>query len=1238
VPVRLTAVLWSNELPLLAKVAPGAGAVLDGWCTYELSGDGAIDACIASFRSADLVLLHPSSDIVWDEIVAGLPADVPVLVIGTDPSRWSLGNVPASVTAQANAYVSYGGEENFRELLRYLGNAVLGQSGTAASPQPLSWEACYHPDADRLFEATEDYLAWRPGRHDRTIGLLFYRTYWASGDLAMIDAMIRALEDRFDVIPVFSTGTGDTGTGALSGDRVIEAFFAGRIDALVNLQAVTLGRKPGDAVDVLRRLGVPVFHPLTIYYRTEEAWRASTDGMSPAEIGWGVIMPELQGMIEMLPVGALGDDGRHLPIAERVDRFAARVSRWLALARTPPERKRVAFMLNNGPCAGVEATIGSAAHLDALESVALILGDLREAGYDVEVPADGEALIRTITGRRAHAEFRWTSVEEIVRSGGALAEIEADEYARWFADLPVEAQARTIEAWGAPPGTARDGVPAPMLHEGRLVITGVPLGNAVVCTQPKRGCAGARCDGTACRILHDPALPPSHQYLATYWYLDRVFKADLIVHVGTHGSLEFLPGKGIALSADDFPDAAIGTVPFLYLYNSDNPAEGTVAKRRAYAVLVDHLQTAMTGGGLYGDLQLLNERIGEYLRLRETEPARAHALEHLIGELMDRTGLAEEIRAEPNYRAVEDLDLLLPEVQARLARIAGAWVPDGMHVFGTIPGGEREAALVTAVLRYDGRLRALMLAMMGIEMTVSDAETALVDRLDRIGAVFVRGILDGRDVAGAAKAALGDRLADPGPPGTPEVVAAIRDLGRRLEASDEIGSLLNAMDGGYVEPGPSGLITRGRPEILPTGRNFYTVDPRRIPTEAAWRVGRKLAEVLLDRHRADLGEYPENVAVYWQASDAMWADGEQLAQLLHLLGVEPVWKDGRFDRMEVVPLDRLGRPRIDVTVRVSGILRDAFGTCLALLDDAVGMVAVLDEPEDRNFVRRHAGGDPAPARIFGSQPGTYGMGVNLAIYASAWSETADLADLFVAWNGYAYGRSRGGEEARATFIDQLRTVEATFNKTSSDEYDLLGCCCYFGAHGGITAAARTYGGRDVAAYYGDTRDPERIEVRGLGEEIGRVVRTRLLNPRWIAGQEAHGYAGAAEIAKRVGRVWGWEATTGEVGDALFDGIASTFLLDEAQREFFREKNPWALEEVGRRLLEAHDRGLWDPAPELLEDLREAYLEIEGWLEGRMDGPAGDRQGGAIAPPPADLLDRWRDAVERAGHGRSEARR
>jgi cobaltochelatase CobN len=440
---------------------------------------------------------------------------------------------------------------------------------------------------------------------------------------------------------------------------------------------------------------------------------------------------------------------------------------------------------------------------------------------------------------------------------------------------------------------------------------------------------------------------------------------------------------------------------------------------------------------------------------------------------------------------------------------------------------------------------------------------------------------------------------------------AARRTDAALDASDETGSLLHAMAGGFVSPGPSGLITRGHPDVLPTGRNFYSLDPASVPSRAAWKVGKNLADALIRAYEDDHGEIPRSVAFYWMSSDLMNTDGEMLAQMLALIGVEPVWRGNKVVSFRIIPLEELGRPRIDVTARASGIVRDCFFTCIELFDDAVRAVAALDEPDSMNAVRADTGQTGTTARVFSSRPGTYGNGVNLAVFSSAWKEEKDLAKIFIDWSGYAYGRDNAGAEEKEALSGLLAGVDATFNKTATDEYDLCGCCCYFGTHGGMTAAARTLSGKEVSTYYGDTRTPSRVEVRTLAAELRRVARTKLLNPAWIEGMKRHGYKGAGDIAKRVGNLYGWDASTGEVDDRIFDAVAKTFVLDPENRSFFRENNPFALEEIGRRLLEAEARGLWSPDPEVAEDLRDAYLETEGWLEDRLDSADGPAQGGDV---------------------------
>lgn len=455
----------------------------------------------------------------------------------------------------------------------------------------------------------------------------------------------------------------------------------------------------------------------------------------------------------------------------------------------------------------------------------------------------------------------------------------------------------------------------------------------------------------------------------------------------------------------------------------------------------------------------------------------------------------------------------------------------------------------------------------------------------------------------------------------------IDDLNLRIDASREIDALQHGFEGGYLPSGPSGLITRGRDDILPTGRNFYSLDPEKVPTLAAYKIGEKLAAALIAKHEKEEGRIPENVAIFWMCTDIMWSDGEGMGQIMSLIGVKPCWlTNGKVSGFEIIPLKELGRPRVDVTIRASGISRDNFFNCLELVDQAIHAVASLDEPDELNFIRKHAlekirtenalPGDTAAwrkatYRVFSSKPGTYMPGVNLAVYASAWKTEADLADIFVYWNGYAYGKDVFGEESQKELIHSLKSVDVTFNKVVTDEYDLFGCCCYYGTHGGMTAAARNISGRAVKSYYGDTREPENVSVGDLADEIRRVVRTKLLNPRWIEGMKRHGYKGAGDISSRVGRVYGWEATTQEVDDWIFDDIAKTFMLDKENREFFEKNNPWALEEIGRRLLEAESRGLWAADTEVLESLKERYLEIEGCIEDKMGDIKGDFQGGSV---------------------------
>ncbi len=1265
-PVKLFTIMWSSYLPLIREAADLLDIRLKACSTKQINLDQIpFDSLQQDMREADLILLYRTNDAFWEEIEETLDEvrnRIPVVVIGSDPSLWVKSTVSPEIVTTVYRYILFNGRENMTNLLRFLMHQIFHRSVSYEEPQEMPWEGIHRPDADIVYASAEAYLdAYLPGLSfipQATVGLLYSRSNWATRNLDIERQFVASLEKRrIAVIPVFFYSLKDENLGNLSGVEVIEKYLMKDerpiVDGLIKLSSFFLGMarsgasggiREADAAGgaaLMKRLNIPLVNPVISYYKDYEHWLDDPHGLG-SQVAWSIAMPEFEGVIEPMVIGATrgiatAGEESYEPITERIERLSDRAARWIALAKKPNSEKKVAFILHNNPCASVEATVGAGAHLDTLESVADLLKRMQAEGYDITPPENGKKLIDTIMERKAISEFRWTTVEEIVEKGGALDRLSLEAYLPWFRELPERTQQRMCEAWGNPPGEEKDGVPAAMVHEGRILITGVRYGNAVVCVQPKRGCAGARCDGQVCKILHDPDIPPPHQYVATYKWLSRSFGADAVIHVGTHGNLEFLPGKSTGLSSGCFPDIGIDTMPHLYIYNADNPPEGTIAKRRSNAVLVDHMQTVMVKGELYGDLEQLEKLLDDYERYRDLEPAKAHTISHLIAEqvrglrLLDGDEEALHDQFDEKVRVIHD----------SLNLLRNTAIPKGMHIFGRRPEGEKLAAFVYAILRYEktpGSLRGL------IERLTERAEGLEGEALDeRVEAIAQNVCTD--YVLNDSPLAVSLASAYVLTPEDAHEIAAVEDKLRwtvaAVAASDETGALLNGLNGGYIEPGPSGLITRGRADILPTGRNFYSLDPLRIPTPAAWEIGRMLAQRTLDKYCEAQGRFPENIAFHWQCTDIMWADGEGMAQMMCLLGVRPLWKtNGRTEGFEVIPLDQLGRPRIDITVRVSGITRDNFPSSINLLDEAVQAVAGLDEPIDRNFVRKHTlekladasealedGLRKATYRIFASMPGTYQAGTQLAVYASAWKTEQDLSDVFLYWNGYAYGKGVYGEPAHEGLKTSLKTVEASFNKTVTDEYDLTGCCCYFGTHGGMINAAQVLSGKAIQNYYGDTREPGKVAVRTLTEEIRRVARGKILNPKWIEGMKEHGYKGAGEISKRVGRLYGWQATAKAVDGAVFDDVTRTFMMDEENRKFFEENNPWALEEIARRLIEAAERGLWKPAPDVREALKDLYVEIEGWIEERMGDVKGDFQGGAIDILTQNEVAAWKMKME-----------
>jgi len=1217
-------------------------------------GDEDINDLYSAIDQADLLLLNETvSDPIWKEINEYIKnCTKPMVYVGGEAATHVKNTQQAKWTAYANAYYTYGGAENTLNMLRWLCAEVLGEATSYDEVKRIPWDAIFAPDGKILYDSPESYFIDYPRSGQGTIALVISRSAWISDDMQVENCLIREIQAAgFSVLPIFTYAMADKNIGAYGVEVALEKFcFLSNgtpcVDGMIRLAGMF---NHGASSEVMKKLRCPVIKPICSYSMTVDEWRKNPDG-TIADVAWNIALPELDGVIEPLFIGAqerYGEAEHRVPVENRVKKLVRRLAKWIVLKKKDNKDKKIVFMLNNNPCTSVEASVGGGANLDTLESIVRVMKAMQKQGYSLkDVPESGDELIKTIMARKALSDFRWTTTSEIVNQGGALDLIPKELYEQWFAELPEDLRKSIIENWGEPVGQG-------MIHNGKLLVTGIQFGNIIVCTQPKRGCMGSKCNGSSCKILHDPHIPPTHQYLATYRWFERVFGADVLIHVGTHGNLEFLPGKSVAQSDSCCTDACLGDLPLLYIYNADNPPEATIAKRRAMAVTVDHMQTLMVSGGLYDNLEELDNLLTQYEKIKIGDASQAHLMEHLIYDEIQKSELLSFINLTDYHN---HMDEIIEQCHKVLSTVKNSQIQDGMHILGQIPEGEQLVDMITSILRFEGvdtqSLRGHVCEMIGLclpsilthqghfysdyGMTGGD----IVAELDQVSRNIIKLFLNGEDFCGQ-KEVMG-KLKVKFTSKFEEINAfhsRVVDIAQRIQDSKEIDALLSAMDGDFISAGPAGIVTRGRDDVLPTGRNMYSLDPEMVPTKAAWEVGRRLGNAVIEKFQKEEKRYPENMALYWMTTDIMWADGEGMAQLLYMLGVEPVWlPNGKVRSFRIIPLSELGRPRIDVTVKISGILRDNFQNRINLVDDAINTVAALNEPEEMNFIRKHTleamkensnlSFNDAAARLFGAQPGTYTAGTNLLIYSSSWEQQSDIGDLFTLYNQYSYGRNRFGKEAMEVLQKNLSTVELTFDKVMSDEHDLLGCCCYFANHGGMTAAAKNLSDTEVRTYYGDSRETTSVEVRTLGEEISRVVTGKLLNPKWIEGQKKAGYQGAGDISKRVGRVYGWDATTDAVDDRIFDDITKTFVANEENRQFFMENNPWALEEMSRRLLEACDRGLWTPKDGLLEEIQDAYLELEGFLEEDIGDTAGEFQGSSIEITPRDQMEVFRKNAQK----------
>jgi cobaltochelatase CobN len=1194
-PTRI-ALLSTSDTDLLSARASGAEYV---WANPSRTRDAELAATVAG---ADLVVVRflGSPHDLWPGFAAVREEGTPLVVLGGElqPSAelMELSTVPIGLAADAHRYLAEGGPTNLAQLHAFLSDTVL-----------LTGEGFEPPVAIPVWGYAERQAGQDPSLPK--VGVLYYRAHEASGNNAFAHALADAIDatGRAIGVPIFA------GSLRSAPDDLYEAL--GTLDALVVTVLAAGGSAPATAsaggddeawdVERMAALDIPVLQGLCLTNSRAE-WEASADGVSPLDYANQIAIPEFDGRISTAPFSFKEIDADGLPSyvadAERCSRVAQIAVNHARLRNTPNAEKRLALVLSAYPTK--HARIGNAVGLDTPVSAIRLLRRLREEGYDLGVDnpvlplldlADdteaGDALIHALIAAGGQDE-EWLTSAQLT---DAHVRITKAQYDAWTADLPDDLRESMIEKWGGSPGSLF------VNDEDELVLATLQAGNVVILIQPPRGFGE-----NPVAIYHDPDLPPSHHYLGAYRWLEHGFGAEAVVHLGKHGSMEWLPGKNAALSAGCGPDAAIGSMPLIYPFLVNDPGEGAQAKRRAHATIVDHLVPPMARAESYGDIARLEGLLEEYDKISTMDPAKLPAIRGEIWQLMHAAELHRDLGLEERPEDEEFDDFLL-HVDGWLCEIKDAQIRDGLHVLGSAPAGEARVNLVLSILRAAQVWGGVGNAVPGLRAALGLKDGAELHAVDE-AETRARQLVEAMEAAGWDPAIAATLHVDPD---VQKVLAfAAEQVVPRLErTTDELDAVLHALAGGFVPAGPSGSPLRGLVNVLPTGRNFYTVDPRAVPSRLAWQTGQAMADSLVHKYLDETGTYPTSVGLSVWGTSAMRTSGDDVAEVLALLGVRPEWdaESRRVRELVVVPLEELRRPRIDVTVRISGFFRDAFPHVVAMLDDAVRMVAELDEPAEMNFVRANARADlaehgdarRATTRIFGSKPGSYGAGILQVIESGSWRDDNDLAEVYTAWGGFAYGRDLDGAPAADDMRANYRRIKVAAKNVDSPEHDIADSDDYFQYHGGMVATVRALTGSDPKAYVGDSTSPDAIRTRTLAEETARVFRARVVNPRWIAAMQRHGYKGAFELAATVDYLFGFDATAGVVQDWMYDKLAREYVLDDTNQEFLRKSNPWALRGIVERLHEAADRGLWaEPDADILAAMQQVYLEVEGDLEDR----------------------------------------
>lgn len=1137
-------------------------------------------------------------------------------------------NISAGDYATIYQYYQMGGQKNYYNLILFLGNIYSNKKYQAQKPLQPQWEGIYHP------EKSEAEVLSAAGKRDRaTIAVLFHHSNMANNNLLHIDALVKSIESKgAAALPIFTGVTREPKLGRKGIGWVIDHYLQQDGQPTVDIIINTIGHsmtvfentgKPDtdNSVSVFESLQVPVIQAFSTYY-TYEQWLESITGLDTMALTSGIYMPEMDGQIGSYPIASHeynSEDGSHraIPIPDRIDKVARLAINWASLHNKADEDKKVAIIFHNMPPR--TDMIGCAWGLDSPATVYNIVETLKTNGIPTEYDFEnGDAIIQKIIDGVTNDSI-WKGIEQQLEQ--SIDVIDADTYQGWFNQLHPDVQEKMESDWGKAPGDF-------MVHEGRMPIPGILNGNVFIGLQPPRAF-----EEKAEEAYHSTDIVCPHQYVAFYKWVKHIFKADFIVHIGTHGTLEWLPGKEKGLSEACYPDITIDDMPHLYVYNISVVGEGIQAKRRSSAVLLDHNIPSLVESGTYDDLSELDDLLKDYYQSLNTNTGKIPSLEERIWQLTVKLNLHQDLQLD-EATAPGDFQGFVKTLHSWVERVKMSVIKDGLHIFGKAPEGEQFTNMLRQLVRIKNGT--VLSINQGIAEYLSYDYDRLLDQPDEEWEPGITGHMLIEQLTGYAKQLVENLhsnqyniedyttfihsiLREPKGDAS-ELITTLgficRELKHRIERlTEELDYALKGSRARFVSPGPGGCPTRGNALILPSGKNFFAVDPATLPTRASWDIGQRMANDLLNRYLQDEEKYPESVAIVLYAGDQMKTNGDCIAEILCLIGIRPVWlgNTNRVSGLEVMPLEELGRPRIDVTSRITGLFRDTFPNLIEMLDHAVHLVAKRDEPLEQNFIKKHfveeveeltaKGIHPDVAeqesmlRVFGCPPGSYGGGVDIAVSSKQWETNEDLANISVTWSCHAYGSSKHGEKRADLYTRRLSKTDITVKNEISVESDIYDIDDEFIYHGGLHAAVKKHSGKTPRSYYGNSADPERTTIADVREETARVVRARILNPKWIEGLKRHGFKGAQDVAYTMDNVFGWDATANVVEDWMYEEMAAHFLFNRENKEWMDEVNPYATHHIVEQLLETAQRGMWNANEETLNKLQQLYLECEGNLEG-----------------------------------------